>query len=129
MANVLAFIDKLRKPSLFAKVLNIYMLDDYSAHLDASVWKNDVVLRIVISCVVAHALHAWLLVSPSMTTRSLITNRVANMRCLMATRSLITNPLANMRCACKASEHPPRSLIRDRSSIADTRVMSQKKVL
>ena len=37
MANVLAFIDKLPKPSLSAKVLHIYMLDDYSAHLDASV--------------------------------------------------------------------------------------------
>ena len=65
----------------------------------------DVVSRIVISCVVAHALHAWLLVSPSVTTRS-----------------LITNPVNNMRCACKASENPPRSLIRDRSSIVDTRV-------
>ena len=40
MANVLAFIDKLPKPSLFAKVLNIFMLDDYSAHLDASVRKK-----------------------------------------------------------------------------------------
>ena len=49
----------------------------------------DVVSRIAISCVVAHALHAWLLVSPSVTTRS-----------------LITNPVANMRCACKASENP-----------------------
>ena len=40
VANVLAFIDKLPKPSLFAKVLNIFMLDDYSAHLDASVRKK-----------------------------------------------------------------------------------------
>ena len=40
----------------------------------------------------------------------------------MATRSLIRNPVANMRCACKASENPPRSLIRDQSSIVDTRV-------
>ena len=82
----------------------------------------NVVSQIVISCVVAHALHAWLLVSPSVTTRSLITNPVANMRCLVATRSLIRNPVAIMRCACKASENPPRSLIRDRFCIVDTRV-------
>ena len=40
MANVPAFIDKLSKPSLFAKVLHIYMLDDYSSHLGASVRKK-----------------------------------------------------------------------------------------
>ena len=40
----------------------------------------------------------------------------------MTPRSLIRNPVANMRCECKASENPPRSLIRDRSSIMDTRV-------
>ena len=82
----------------------------------------DVVSRIVISCVVAHALHAWLLVSPSVTTRSLVKNSVANMRCTVTTRSLIRNPVANMRCACKASENPPRSLISHRSCIWYTRV-------
>ena len=65
----------------------------------------DVVSRIVISCVVAHAFHAWVLVSPSVTTRS-----------------LIRNPVANMRCACKAFQNPPRSLISYRSCISYTRV-------
>ena len=74
------------------------------------------------SCVVAHALRAPLLVSPLVTTRSLITNLAANMRCPVATRSLIRNPVANMRCACKASEKVTRSIIRDQSSIVDTRV-------
>ena len=40
VANVLEFLDKLPKPSMFTKVLNIYMLDDYSAHLDQSVRKK-----------------------------------------------------------------------------------------
>ena len=61
--------------------------------------------RIGISCVVAHAFHAWVLVSPSVTPRS-----------------LIRNPVANMRCACKASQNPPRSLISYRFCILDTRV-------
>ena len=40
MANVLEFIDKLPKPCMFAKVLNIYMLDNYPAQLDQSVRKK-----------------------------------------------------------------------------------------
>ena len=68
--------------------------------------KVDVVSRIVVSCVAAHAFHAWVLVSPSVTTRS-----------------LIRNPVANVRCACKASQNPPRSLISYRSCICYFRVL------
>ena len=72
---------------------------------EKSAAKVDVVSRIVVSCVVAHAFHAWVLVSPSVTTRC-----------------LIRNPVANIRCACKASQNPPRSLIGYRSCIWHTRV-------